>query len=344
MTTASTALPPCTIAILPAVVANQVAAGEVVERPASVIKELVENSIDAGAGRVCITITGAGKQRIEIDDDGDGMSAADAELALQRHATSKIRCAEDLHHIASFGFRGEALPSIASVSRFRLHTCLRQQHEGVEIRVDADTNRETRPAAARKGTLIEVRDLFLNTPARLRFMRSNKTEDAAIIETVRALALANPSVEMQLTMDGRKRLQLAVADEATRIMAVMGKEFAANNHHHTIAHEGIEISAFLGLPTYHHRTTSRMLFLLNGRAIRDKMLISALRAGYRDVLFHDRYPVAVVQIHIDPEMVDINVHPAKREVRFAKPGAVRAAIVACVTTALEEMGQRSAST
>ncbi|MDX8408500.1 MAG: DNA mismatch repair endonuclease MutL, partial [Mariprofundales bacterium] len=241
-------------------------------------------------------------------------------------------------------FRGEALPSIASVSRFRLHTCLRQQHEGVESRVDADTNRETRPAAARKGTLIEVRDLFLNTPARLRFMRSNKTEEAAITEVVRALALANPSVAMQLMMDGRKRLQLAVADETTRIMAVMGKEFAANNHHHTIVHEGIEISAFLGLPTYHNRSTNRMLFLLNGRAIRDKMLISALRAGYRDVLFHDRYPIAVVQIHIDPEMVDINVHPAKREVRFAKPGAVRAAIVACVTTALEEMGQRSAST
>ncbi len=343
-TTPATSSTPCTIAILPEAVANQVAAGEVVERPASVIKELVENSIDAGASRVRITISDAGKSLIEIDDDGDGMSATDAELALQRHATSKIRATEDLHHIASFGFRGEALPSIASVSRFRLHTCLRHQHEGMELRLHGGAKQEMRPAAARKGTLIEVRDLFLNTPARLRFMRSNRTEETAIIEAVRALALANPSVAMQLMVDGRQRLQLAAADETTRIMAVMGKEFAANSHHQSIVHEGIEISAFLGLPTYHHRTTNRMIFLLNGRTIRDKMLISALRAGYRDVLFHDRYPVAVVQIHIDPEMVDVNVHPAKREVRFAKPGAVRAAIVACVTTALEAMGQRSAST
>ncbi|MDQ6951363.1 MAG: DNA mismatch repair endonuclease MutL [Mariprofundales bacterium] len=333
-----------TITILPPIVANQIAAGEVVERPASVVKELVENSIDAGSSQIGIIITEAGKRLISVEDNGDGMSSPDALLALQRHATSKIQQAEDLHHIASFGFRGEALPSIASVSRFRLHTGQGNHGDSCEVRVDGGANSEQRPAPPRQGTLIEIRDLFLNTPARLRFMRSDRTEEAAITEVTRALALANPSVAIRLELDGRKRLGFPPSDEAERIMAVMGKEFAANHHHQCIAHQQIEVSAFLGLPTYHHRDSSRMLFLLNGRAIRDKMLIAALRAGYRDVIFHDRYPVAVILIHLDPELVDINVHPAKREVRFAQPSMVRAAVVACVRTALESMGLRSATT
>ncbi|MDX8405261.1 MAG: DNA mismatch repair endonuclease MutL [Mariprofundus sp.] len=330
------------IHVLSPQVANQIAAGEVVERPASAMKELIENSIDAGATRVVVRIAGAGKKRIEVDDNGYGMSAADAELALQRHATSKIVSSEDLHQIASHGFRGEALPSIASVSRFRMQTAV--DGEGVEIRVDGGGDTTVRPAPSRKGTRIEVLDLFLNTPARLAFMRTDKTEEAAIVDAVRALALANPSVGLQLEMDGRKRFDFAAQPVQARVHTIMGADFAANSIEQHIEHEGMQIDAWLGLPTFHHRDSTRMLFLVNGRVIRDKQLIAALRAGYRDVIFHDRYPVAVLRLEMDPADVDVNVHPAKREVRFKSPQTVRAGIVACVRAAIERMGQTVAST
>ncbi len=332
------------IHILPPQVANQIAAGEVVERPASAVKELMENSVDAGASEIHVRINQAGKKRIEIEDDGCGMSIADAETALQRHATSKIESSEDLHHIASHGFRGEALPSIASVSRFRMTTCFKGQSEGVEVRVDGGLATETRPAAPRKGTKIEVLDLFLNTPARLGFMRTDKTEEAAIVDVFKALALAHPQVAMRLELDGRRRFDFMSQTEESRVLAIMGKDFAANFLQQSLAHEGIRVSAFLGLPTYHHRDATRMVFLVNGRVIRDKQLIAALRAGYRDVMFHDRYPVAVVRLEIDPVLVDVNVHPAKREVRFKSPQTVFAAIVGCVRTGIERMGQSVAST
>ncbi|HKI62023.1 MAG TPA: DNA mismatch repair endonuclease MutL [Mariprofundaceae bacterium] len=331
------------IHILPPQVANQIAAGEVVERPASVVKELVENSMDAGSSRITVRIEKAGKKRIEIEDDGCGMSDADAALAMKRHATSKISSSEDLHRIASHGFRGEALPSIASVSRFRMQTALPGSSEGIEVRVNGGDPAEIRPAAPRKGTRIEILDLFLNTPARLRFMRTDKTEEAAIVEVMRGLALAHASVAMCLMLDGRKRFDLPVQSAPDRAMAIMGNEFAANSVEQTLAHEGIQLSAFLGLPTFHHRDASRMFFLLNGRVIRDKHLISALRAGYRDVMFHDRYPVAVMHIDMDPAEVDVNVHPAKREVRFTSPQTVRAAVVACVRAAIEHMGHSVSS-
>jgi len=332
------------IHILPPRVANQIAAGEVVERPASAVKELVENSMDAGATKIIVRIVRAGKKRIEIDDNGCGMSAADAEIALQRHATSKIETSEDLHCIASHGFRGEALPSIASVSRFRMQTCLKGSDEGVEVRVDGGGETTVRPAAPRQGTKIEILDLFLNTPARLNFMRTDKTEEAAIVEVFRALALAHPKVAMRLEFDGRKRFDFPTQDEPARVLAIMGREFSENSVQQVIEHEGMNISAHLGLPTFHHRDSTRMMFLVNGRVIRDKALIAALRAGYRDVMFHDRYPVAVIRLEIDPADVDVNVHPAKREVRFKSPQAVRAGIVACVRTAIESMGQSVAST
>jgi len=332
------------IHILPLQVANQIAAGEVVERPASAVKELMENALDAGATQISIYITGAGKKGIVIEDNGCGMSADDAELSLQRHATSKIETSADLHRIASHGFRGEALPAIASVSRFRMQTTLAGSAEGVEIRVDGGGTTETRPAAPRRGTRIEVLDLFLNTPARLNFMRTDKTEEAAIVEVVRALALANPAVAMLLELDGRKRFNFPVQDEQARLLAIMGKEFADNSVDISIEHERIQISARLGLPTFHHRDTTRMMFLVNGRVIRDKLLIAAMRAGYRDVMFHDRYPVALVKIEIDPADVDVNVHPAKREVRFKSPQTVRAGIVSCIRAGIERMGQSVSST
>ncbi len=332
------------IHILPPQVANQIAAGEVVERPASAVKELMENALDAGATQISIRITGAGKQGIVIEDNGCGMSADDAELALQRHATSKIETSDDLHRIASHGFRGEALPAIASVSRFRMQTALAGSTEGVEIRVDGGSGQEIRPAAPRRGTRIEVLDLFLNTPARLNFMRTDKTEEAAIVEVVRTLALANPAVAILLELDGRKRFDFPVQDERARLLAIMGKDFADNSVETSIEHEGIQISARLGLPTFHHRDSTRMIFLVNGRVIRDKQLIAAMRAGYRDVMFHDRYPVALVKIEIDPADVDVNVHPAKREVRFKSPQTVRAGVVACIRSGIECMGQSVSST
>ncbi|HKI59875.1 MAG TPA: DNA mismatch repair endonuclease MutL, partial [Mariprofundaceae bacterium] len=327
-------MPEQLIHILSPQVANQIAAGEVVERPASVVKELVENSLDAGASHITVRVEGAGKKRIEIEDDGSGMSADDAELALQRHATSKISTADDLHHIASHGFRGEALPSIASVSRFRMQTCLKGKGEGVDLRVDGG-DIQLRPAPPRRGTRIEVLDLFLNTPARLNFMRTDKTEEAAIIEVVKGLAICNPKIAIRLVLDERERLLYPPGQrERERVAAVMGGEFAENSIDQNIKHDGMLIAAHLGLPTYHHRDSSRMLFLVNGRVIRDKQLIAALRAGYRDVMFHDRYPIAVVRIEMDPASVDVNVHPAKREVRFKSPQAVRAGIVSCVRAAI----------
>jgi len=332
------------IHILPPQVANQIAAGEVVERPASAVKELMENSVDAGASRITVRITGAGKKRIEIEDDGCGMSPIDAEIAVQRHATSKIETSADLHCIASHGFRGEALPSIASVSRFRMTTGFKGEREGVEIRVNGGLETETRPAPVRQGTKVEILDLFLNTPARLSFMRTDKTEEAAITEVFKGLALAHPKVAMRLELDERKRFDFVSQSEEGRVLAILGKDFADNFLQQSLEHESIQVSAFLGLPTYHHRDSTRMMFLVNGRVIRDKQLIAALRAGYRDVMFHDRYPVAVIRLEIDPATVDVNVHPAKREVRFKSPQMVFSAIVGCVREGIARMGQSVAST
>jgi len=327
------------IHILPPQVANQIAAGEVVERPASVVKELVENALDAGARHITVRVEGSGKKRIEVEDDGCGMSAEDARLALERHATSKISTADDLHHIASHGFRGEALPSIASVSRFRMQTSQAGAFEATDIRVE-EGDIQQRPAPLRKGTRVEVLDLFLNTPARLNFMRSDKTEEAAIVEAMRALAICNARTGMRLVLDGRERLLFPVGQkERERVMAVMGGDFAENSVSQHIKHESMLISAYLGLPTFHHRDSSRMFFLVNGRVIRDKQMIAALRTGYRDVIFHDRYPVAVIRIEMDPANVDVNVHPAKREVRFRYPQKVYAGIVSCVRAGIEGMGQ-----
>jgi len=328
------------IHVLPSRVANQIAAGEVVERPASVVKELMENSLDAGARRIDVRIEQAGKKLIEVDDDGCGMSAADACLCLKRHATSKISNVEDLHAIASLGFRGEALPSIASVSRFSLYTALAGADVGTEVRVEDADRREVKPAPPRSGTLIRVRDLFLNTPARLRFLRTDRTEEGAVFEIVRLLALANPAVAMHLEINGRRRLDAPGNQSgAGRVGAIMGSEFAANSLEFSLEHGGMTVQGHFGLPTFHHRDSSRLLFFINGRVVRDRKLITALRAGYRDVIFHDRFPQAVVWLEIDPADVDINVHPAKLEVRFKAPQDVRGALVATVRAAISCMGK-----
>jgi DNA mismatch repair protein MutL len=331
------------IHLLSSQVANQIAAGEVVERPASVVKELIENSLDAGATRIEVGIEAAGKRCIVVEDNGSGMGPDDANLAMQRHATSKITTLDDLRRIASHGFRGEALPSIASVSRFRMTTCLAGDQEGTEVRVDGGGAVECRPTAPRKGTRIEVRDLFLNTPARLHFMRTDRTEEAAVVEVFRAIALAHPAVAFRLSCDGRTRLDLPATSATARVAALMGEEFAANSVEQAIEHEGVHVVGYFGLPTYHHRDAGRMLFLVNGRVVRDKQLMAALRAGYQDVMFHDRYPVALVRIEMDAQDVDVNVHPAKREVRFRQPQMIRAGVVACVRAAIGRMGSQVSS-
>jgi len=338
-------MPESLIHILPPLVANQIAAGEVVERPASVVKELVENSLDAGASTIRIGIEEAGRKLIEVDDDGSGMGAKDAELALKRHATSKIASVDDLHAIASHGFRGEALPSIASVSRFALHTAESGVDEGVRVTVDGGGAAKVQPAPPRSGTRIRVHDLFFNTPARRKFLRTDRTEDAVILDTVRALALATPATGFRLSLNGRERLGLQPhQSRSVRVAAVMGADFGNNSREFGLEHEDIMVQGSFGLPTCHHRDSSRMLIFVNGRIIRDRMLLAALRAGYRDVLFHDRFPQCVVWLELDPADVDVNVHPAKREVRFRSPQKVRAALVSCVRAAIEGMGQVASST
>ncbi|GMR00121.1 MAG: DNA mismatch repair endonuclease MutL [Zetaproteobacteria bacterium] len=332
------------IHVLPPAVANQIAAGEVVERPSSIVKELVENSMDAGAAHIRVRIGQAGKKLIEVDDDGCGMSDADARLSLKRHATSKISTAEELHTIASHGFRGEALPSIAAVSRLEMHTALKGASAGTEVTLEGASEASSQPAPPRHGTRVRVRDLFFNTPARLRFLRTDRTEEAVIMETLRALALANGEIGLRLECDGRQRLDVPAGQtREERVSAIMGTEFTANQYPCHLEHDGTHVDGFFGLPTHHHRNAKRMHFFINGRVVHDKQLISALKAGYRDVLFHDRFPQAVVWIEMDPAEVDVNVHPAKREVRFRKPQDVRAAVIACARAAIERMGQTVSS-
>jgi len=329
------------IHILPSAVANQIAAGEVVERPASIVKELVENSLDAAARRIRVRIEQAGKKLIEVDDDGSGMGRDDALLSLKRHATSKISSADDLYAIASHGFRGEALPSIASVCRFEMLTSSMGVSEGVCLATEGGSEPNTRPIASRKGTRIRIRDLFFNTPARQRFLRTDRTEEAVILETLRALALANPAVGFRLDCDGRKRLDAPCGQSReARIAAIMGADFMGNQTAHSEVYDGVHVAGFFALPTHHHRDAGRMHFFINGRVVRDKQLISALKAGYRDVLFHDRFPQAVLWIEMDPAEVDVNVHPAKREVRFRQPQSIRGAVVNCARAAIEQMGQQ----
>jgi len=329
------------IHVLPSAVANRIAAGEVVERPASIVKELVENSLDAGATRIRVAIEQAGRRLIEIEDDGCGMFRDDALLSLKRHATSKISDAEDLSAIASHGFRGEALPSIVSVCRFDMQTALADADVGTAIVCDGGDDVSVAPAAPRRGTRIRVRDLFFNTPARQRFLRTERTEEAVIVESLRSLALANPATGFQLTCDGRKRLDVpAGQSREARIAGILGRQFMDNQQPHTEAFEGVHVAGFFALPTHHHRDAGRMYFFINGRVVHDRQLISALKAGYRDVLFHDRFPQAVLWVEMDPAEVDVNVHPAKREVRFRQPQAVRGAVVNAVRAAISRMGQR----
>ncbi len=332
---------------------NRIAAGEVVERPASAVKELVENAVDAGARRISVDIADGGKTLIRVTDDGCGMTPADLPLALARHATSKID-GSDLLNIHSFGFRGEALASLGAVGRLTV-TSRAAGHEGAEISVTGGKVGTVRPAALNGGTVITLRDLFHATPARLKFMRTDRAEAQAVGDVIKRLAMAEPQVSFTLrdVSGGGEGRQTFRADAETgdlfdalhaRLARVIGRDFADNSMRIDAERDGFHMTGCAGLPTYSRGAAVAQYLFVNGRPVRDRMLIGALRAGYMDVLSRDRHPVAALFIDCEPALVDVNVHPAKSEVRFRDPGTVRGLIVSGLRHALANAGHRASST
>ena len=337
---------------LPETVVNRIAAGEVIERPAAAIKELVENAIDAGATRIDITLSEAGRSLIAVADDGMGMTADELSLAVERHATSKLPD-DDLLRISTLGFRGEALPSIGAVSRLTITSRPRESGEAWVIAVEGGAVSAPAPAAHPPGTRVEVRDLFYATPARLKFLKGDRSELSAAVDTVERLAMAHPLVAFYLIADGRAQVRLAAAPglvgdrqaaRLERVSAVVGKEFFDNAIAITAEREGITLTGHAGLPTYHRATAAAQYLFVNGRPVRDKLLGGAVRGAYADFLARDRHPVVALFLEVPPEQVDVNVHPAKAEVRFRDAGLVRGLIVGSLRHALAEAGHRASTT
>ncbi|MCB1625033.1 MAG: DNA mismatch repair endonuclease MutL [Pseudomonadales bacterium] len=308
------------IRVLPDELIDQIAAGEVIERPASVVKELVENSLDANAHRIEIDLEAGGKRLIRIRDDGVGIAASELRLALARHATSKIASLDDLESVASLGFRGEALPSIASVARLTLTSRPADAARAVLVRADGGEQAEARPAAHPLGTTIEIRDLFFNVPARRKFLRTDATEQGHIVRFVERLALSRADVAFRVASNGRTLLDAPVVSgagqDAARVARVLGDEFM--QHAYSLSHSAgpVRIDGWIGAPTTARAQGDQQFWFVNGRAVRDRLLMSATRLGYRDVLYHGRHPVYVLHLSIDPTLVDVNAHPQKLEVRF----------------------------
>ncbi|MFV0361238.1 DNA mismatch repair endonuclease MutL [Tropicimonas sp.] len=335
-------------------VINRIAAGEVVERPASAVKELVENALDAGARRVEVTIADGGKRLIRVGDDGCGIPAGDLPLALARHATSKID-GSDLFDIRSFGFRGEALASLGAVGRLTVTSRAVGAAEAARISVTGGAGGAVQPAALTRGTVVELRDLFFATPARLKFLRSDRAEAQTIGDVVRRLAMAEPSVAFTLrdvSGGGEGRVSFR-ADAETgdlfhalrgRLTGILGAGFADNALVIDTLREGVRLTGYAALPTYSRGSAVAQYLFVNGRPVRDKLLIGALRAAYMDFLGRGRHPAAALFIDCDPHLVDVNVHPAKAEVRFRDPGLVRGLIVSGLRHALAEAGHRAATT
>lgn len=325
------------IRLLPETVASQVAAGEVVERPASVVKELVENSLDAGARKIDIVIRRGGISLVRVIDDGCGMDRDDALLSLERHATSKIRSAADLQAVATLGFRGEALPSIASVSRFRLTTREARAIAGTEIIVNGGKIEIVRDGGEAPGTQVEVRSLFYNLPARRKFLRSENTESRNIEHQIRLQAIGHPEIGFSLMRDDRMLFQLpATATLTDRIRDLYGVELLERLVELSdAASPKIRVTGFIGQAGLSRQTRSQQLVFVNGRAIESSLITAAMREGYHTALMKGQYPVTFLFLQIDPAAVDVNVHPAKREVRFRDPNGVREAIVRCIQQTLE---------
>jgi len=325
---------------LPDHLINQIAAGEVVERPASVVKELVENSLDAGAQAVQIEIIAGGQKLIRIRDDGKGIGREEIGLALSRHATSKISSLEDLEAVASLGFRGEALPSIASVARLTLSSRALGADAAWQVEADGGSVSDPRPAAHPQGTTVEVHDLFYNTPARRRFLRTERTEFGHIEKWVRRLALSRPEIAFSLTHNRRTVLNLAAArteeQQRQRVAGICGEAFAEQCVSLETEADGIALSGWIGLPTFNRSQPDLQYWFVNGRSISDRTLAHAVRHAYRDVLFHGRYPAYVLNLTMDPAGVDANAHPAKHEIRFRDGRRVHGVVARAVELALKD--------
>ena len=332
---------------------NRIAAGEVVERPASAVKELVENALDAGAKRITVDYAAGGKVLIRVTDDGCGMTGDDLPLAVARHATSKID-GSDLLNIRSFGFRGEALASLGSVGRLTL-TSRAAGAEGASLTVNGGRMGPVRPAGAVQGTVVELRDLFYATPARLKFLRTDRAEAGAIADVLRRLAMAEPLVGFALNevTEGEAPRSLLRLDPENgdffdalqrRLTRMLGADFTDNALRIDVEREGLRLSGYAALPTYSRGSSVQQFVFVNGRPVLDRLLLGALRVAYLDVLSRDRYPAAVLNLICDPERVDVNVHPAKSEVRFRDPEAARSLIITGLRTALTGAGHRASST
>jgi len=321
--------------------ANRIAAGEVVERPASAVKELVENALDAGARRIDVTIAKGGKALIRVADDGCGMTSADLPLALARHATSKID-GSDLLDIRSLGFRGEALPSLGAVGRLTI-TSRPEGTEAAMIRVEGGRITPPRPAAGNRGTVVELRDLFFATPARLKFLRTDRAETQAVAEALRRLALARPDVAFTLTDEDRPLFRADAETPDERVARIMGQDFLDSALPVAAERDGLRLSGWAALPTYSRGAAVSQHLFVNGRPVRDKLLTGALRAGYWDVLAAGRHPAAILFLSCEPHGVDVNVHPAKAEVRFRAPDAARGLVVSTLRQMLATGTPRSAA-
>ena len=326
---------------------NQIAAGEVIERPASVVKELVENAIDAGACHIDVEVADGGLSLIRIIDDGRGMEADDLALAIKRHATSKL-LDDQLFAIETLGFRGEALPSIGSIAKLSMQSRT-DGGDGVAIEVVGGKEGAVRPAAVNKGTQVVVRDLFFATPARLKFQKSPRAEHAAIGDVIKRLALAHPSIGFRYSTDGRQVLQLpavAIGDdlgELQRLGKVLGAAFVDDALQIEAVREGCSLTGYAGLPTLHRSNNLLQFFFVNGRPVKDKQILGAIRAAYRDFLPSHRHPLLCLFLVVPPDFVDVNVHPAKSEVRFKDPALVRGLIIGALRQALSEAGHRASS-
>ncbi len=332
-------LPPSTV--------NRIAAGEVIERPASVVKELIENAIDAGARQIDATVAGGGLSLIRVSDDGCGIAASDLDLALERHATSKLDD-DDLLAIHTLGFRGEALPSIGAVGRLTIESRASDARDGYAITLEGGQKSKLKPAALNPGTRIEVRDLFFATPARLKFMKSERAENAAISDIVKRLAMAHPYIGFTLTNGSRTTLRLPAEQEGEtgplrRLGRIMGDEFMADALPVGALREGLSLSGFGGLPTLHRGNAAMQFLFVNGRPVRDKLLAGAVRAAYGDFVPSGRHPMLALFLDVPTQEVDVNVHPAKAEVRFRDAAGVRALIVGALRQSLADAGHKAAS-
>jgi DNA mismatch repair protein MutL len=333
---------------LPETLINRIAAGEVVERPASAVKELAENSVDAGATRIDITLRAGGKSFLSVGDDGIGMTPDDMALALERHATSKLP-EDDLACTHMLGFRGEALPSIASVGRLSLKSRPQGAAHGWEIRVEGGTRSHEGPAALGKGTRVELSDLFYATPARLKFLKTDQTETRHVRDVVERMALAHPGIGFSLEADGRKLLDLPAGtgdlfqQRLRRLGAVLGRDFAENAVAVEAERDEVRVSGYVGLPTLNRGNSDYQYFFVNDRPVRDKLFYGALKGGYGDLIPRDRHACAALFLEVPAEAVDVNVHPAKAEVRFRDAALVRGLLVSAIKSALAEAGFRASS-